>query len=654
MKTTKILSLLSLMLFSFMTSCVNDDDYDIPTVNIEEPNITISNTISGIQTAYDESGQAVVSFSELFNLEGDDSYYIEGYVISNDEAGNIFKELIIQDAAENPTAGIRIRIDDPSLYDLYKPGRKIYINLNGLAINDYNGVYQIGLLGASSVDRISGANYTDYISRSPQMVAIVPMVITPDDYNSTPIDILVQIDNMQVPGNADGSVTYANVNDTNTVNRAIESCIDDSTIDMRNSGYADFKAYPMPTGQGSITAIFSQYNTSKQLFIRDTVDLVFNDERCDGNGGGNSGDCNFTISTESLPYTEDWSSYGSNPDYEDIVAPWISYVESGEREFSIRNFDGVNYAQLSAYNSGDAQNIAWLISPTVNMDDATEKIISFNMADAYSNGNPLTLHYSTDFDGSDCPDAFTWTEIGASEIAALNQNTGNYDNNYESTGDIDLSALSGDVTFAFIYEGGENDITTTVQISEVSIGGEGSGGGGSGNTGAVFSEDFESGTAYEDLDLAGWTNYNVNGGANVFQFRSYDSNMYAQTSAYNSSEDPYEVWLVTPSIDLTSSTSATLNFGTKDGYYNGDALTTYISTDFSGSGDPTTATWTELTGINYSTGNSGGYGDSFVNSGDIDLSAYAGQTVYIAFQYVGADGGVTTTYQIDNVEVSAN
>ena len=81
-------------------------------------------------------------------------------------------------------------------------------------------------------------------------------------------------------------------------------------------------------------------------------------------------------------------------------------------------------------------------------------------------------------------------------------------------------------------------------------------------------------------------------------------------------------------------------------------MTAFISTDFDG--DVTAANWTEITGVTYSTGNTDGYGDEFMPSGDVDLSAYAGQIVYIAFRYLGADGGITTTYQIDNVSLTAN
>ncbi|MBW2960293.1 DUF5689 domain-containing protein [Mesonia aestuariivivens] len=169
-----------------------------------------------------------------------------------------------------------------------------------------------------------------------------------------------------------------------------------------------------------------------------------------------------------------------------------------------------------------------------------------------------------------------------------------------------------------------------------------------------FTEDFEGETAGVGVYLAieGWTNVNVNGGERIFEVREFGDSKYAQTSAYSSDESPYEAWLVTSGVDLSSAANATLSFETKDGYYNGDALTAYISTDFDG--DVSTANWTELSGVNYSAGNADGYGDNFVPSGDIDLSAYAGQTVYVGFKYLGASDGVTSTYQIDNISITAN
>jgi hypothetical protein len=43
---------------------------------------------------------------------------------------------------------------------------------------------------------------------------------------------------------------------------------------------------------------------------------------------------------------------------------------------------------------------------------------------------------------------------------------------------------------------------------------------------------------------------------------------------------------------------------------------------------------------------------NFTSSGNVDLSSYSGN-VYISFRYVGGTNGITSTYQIDNVEVYA-
>ena len=129
---------------------------------------------------------------------------------------------------------------------------------------------------------------------------------------------------------------------------------------------------------------------------------------------------------------------------------------------------------------------------------------------------------------------------------------------------------------------------------------------------------------------------------------NFDGNKYAQTSAFSSNEPAYEVWMVTNGVNLPSGTSPTLTFGTNDGFYNGDALTVKISTDFTG--NVNSATWTNLNAT-FSSGHTSGYGDNFISSGDIDLSAYAGQVIYIGFQYLGSTNGVTSTYQIDNISI---
>ena len=111
-------------------------------------------------------------------------------------------------------------------------------------------------------------------------------------------------------------------------------------------------------------------------------------------------------------------------------------------------------------------------------------------------------------------------------------------------------------------------------------------------------------------------------------------------------------WVVGCAIDLSVANSvATLRFSTKDAFNNGEGLTVFVSTDFTGNVE--NATWEELPAT-IATGSSSGYASSFTNSGDIDLSEYIGDDVYIAFRYSGDTNVVTTTYQIDNISVSVN
>ena len=123
-----------------------------------------------------------------------------------------------------------------------------------------------------------------------------------------------------------------------------------------------------------------------------------------------------------------------------------------------------------------------------------------------------------------------------------------------------------------------------------------------------------------------------------------------QASAFRSGENPMEVWLVTPGIDLSTTTDEELTFETKVGYHNGDALSVFVSTDFTG--DIDTATWA-LVDADLADSPSSGYGSTFTESGSINISCLEGN-VFVAFKYLGSDGGITTTFQIENVKVTGN
>lgn len=108
-----------------------------------------------------------------------------------------------------------------------------------------------------------------------------------------------------------------------------------------------------------------------------------------------------------------------------------------------------------------------------------------------------------------------------------------------------------------------------------------------------------------------------------------------------------EDWLISPAINMNAITSATLTFDTA-ARFAGNNLEVFVSTNYSGSGAPSAATWTPLSAtLSPNTGNF-----VWTGSGAIDLSAYTGNNnVRIAFKYTSTTSA-STTWEVDNVKVT--
>lgn len=253
-------------------SCVNDNDFSTPSIECENPIIAVTNTIQQVKEMYTYG---------ITTIEND--IIIEGYVVSSDESGNIYKTISIQDKPENPTAAIKIAVDQTNLYTKYNIGRKIYVKLKGLAIGYSFGSFQIGYANNSQLNRIPATELDKYIVRSCEVATIIPKTVAISDLNESLFEMLIKIENVQFKSTELGK-SYGNIDNTATVNRVLENfnnnCNLTNEIVLRNSGFANFKNKLLPEEKGSITAIFSNYYDDYQLYIRDTNDIQFNENRC--------------------------------------------------------------------------------------------------------------------------------------------------------------------------------------------------------------------------------------------------------------------------------------------------------------------------------------------------------------------------------------
>jgi len=166
----------------------------------------------------------------------------------------------------------------------------------------------------------------------------------------------------------------------------------------------------------------------------------------------------------------------------------------------------------------------------------------------------------------------------------------------------------------------------------------------------IFAQDFES-EEVGVITLTGWSNVSLNGGAK-WEVRSFNNEKYAQLSAFGSGESNMDTWLVTDSINLNLKENPILRFSYKAAHHNGNALSVLVSTDYNGENTAeaiNAANWINMDVAlpDYSTNS---YPNNFSASDAIDLSSFE-SPVYIAFRYVGSSSGVTTTYQVDNINI---
>jgi len=177
----------------------------------------------------------------------------------------------------------------------------------------------------------------------------------------------------------------------------------------------------------------------------------------------------------------------------------------------------------------------------------------------------------------------------------------------------------------------------------------------------IFEEYFTSLTSADnnqEFGFAGWTNVAPNSTAKWKNTVFGSTGRAVKVTAFGTSVALDTAWLITPAIALPAGATPKFSFSTAYQFALGPTtLHAFISTNYTAGADPNGATWTQLTtdaniAGNTATNNSGTW-SSTVNTGLIDLTSYAGQTVYIAFKYMGGTSPVrTTNFQVDDVRIT--
>lgn len=729
-----ILSLAAAIAFgTALTGC--QDVFDAPQVDAPVATLKPNMTILELKEKYWQDATNYIDTIGIENgVDDGNEYVIAGRVISSDEAGNIFKSLVIQDE----TAALALSINSYNLYLNYRVGQEIVINLKGMYIGKYNGLVQLGM-----PEWYAAGNAWEATFMAPEFFQ--EHIELNGFPNASKIDTLEINSFNELPSNPEGlqkyqsqlvkfnNVYFQNAGEqqfseyhSSGINQNIID-VNGSSLPVRTSGYSNFWNNYLPKGNGDVVCILSFYGTTGwQLLLNDyegcmnfgnptvspgtednpwsILDAIATIQSGKPKSGWVNGYIVGAVAPEVTSVTSnndiEWSDkvilpntlvIGATPDTKDISQAmvislpqnsvlrqygnladnpdnykkeiWIKgkfgqYMDTygildnngTASEFKIEgveintgeapNGDGTeakpyNVAQVIAKNpQGNGDNPdekgVWVTGYIVGWADMTS--IYYINAETARFTVPATL--KTNMLIAATPDVTDYSKCLGIQLPSgavrnalnLQDNPGNLGKKVELHGDIcKYSGVPGmrNSDKYILGDGGSTpDIPDTPTNPVTSI-----------------NQNFDA-----DKNVpAGWTQVQVSGDK-TWYVTTFNDNNYIAMTGYKGTTPPFDQWLITPPVDMSKVSDKVLSFDTQVNGYGSttSSFEVYVLTN----NDPSKGNKTKLNPVLASAPESG-Y-SSWVNSGNIDLSAYSG-IIYIGFRYYATQDANYATWCLDNV-----
>lgn len=274
MKTRHIF--LAIVIASVGFSSCMDKDWEAP--QFDEP-------LYGNNSIMKQEGDKVITigelkekYSSLINASTDGSkeitedWQLQVVVNGNDEGGNLYKQISIQDH----TGAIIVGINGSNLYPYMPVGQQLLINLKGLYIGGYRKQAQIGALYRDGIGRMDTDVWEQHV-RLLKPGEIEAKVDTVDfDENADKYALsgrIVRLSGVTISGEGtqvlapeDGSVTLT----SNCANRLINN---KSSLVLRTSSYSKFANRAIPKGKVDVYGVCTRFNNTWQILMRTESDL---------------------------------------------------------------------------------------------------------------------------------------------------------------------------------------------------------------------------------------------------------------------------------------------------------------------------------------------------------------------------------------------
>lgn len=431
-------------------SCAKEE-FDVPKLTCTQPDLKVNRTVEEVRAV---TGSIVTQYTY------DD--IIEAYVVSSDESGNFFKTISFQTlaTATTPAIGFSVPVDASNTYIDFRLGNKVYIKMKDQYTDIYFGGMRIGSIYVNTyneggVGRISPNDFKKILNASCTMVSedlLVRSVSIPELLQDANINTLVELSDVQFTSDAIGRHYYEESNDVGgATNWSLKDKLGNQVL-FRTSSFADFADKIVPDGSGKVRGVLTKFGSDFQLLARSENDVEF-------------------TGTAAVPFfVENFQSVETNTKLN--LPGWSNMVQKGTKFWLGTVYAGNGYAEFNTTGTKVASNIAWLISPKIDMDLHTNELLTFRSAqhhlDVDSPLNSLEVYISNDFDGLNITKA-TWVPL---TVVLPKQATPWYQ--FVGSGGVDLSSYTGKINIAFKYTGSGKNLALdgAFQVDDVQIFGD--------------------------------------------------------------------------------------------------------------------------------------------------------------------------------------
>jgi hypothetical protein len=265
----KVYTVLATILFYLPIGCVKQK-FDTPLLKYADTSLPLYWSIATLRMQMGNAGFKVIQQNVI----------ITGIVIADDMTSNLYKQIIIDDG----TAAIPILLDAYNLYTDFPIGRKIIVNCKGLYTNFYYKLPQLGYLpdNHGNLSPIPFMLWDKFIQKGALRQPIKPIPVSIAEAMKAKSELfnrLVQLQNAQIMDTLNTPCYAFDPLLSAATTIKLMDC-DSNSISLRTSAFASFRSMKPSYKRGALTAIYTVFNNTPQLILRDTADVQFNLEPC--------------------------------------------------------------------------------------------------------------------------------------------------------------------------------------------------------------------------------------------------------------------------------------------------------------------------------------------------------------------------------------